>query len=135
METIYFLIFIGVCAFAVVWATRRSRSDTNLGGKHTPTHKKIPADKLITPADNRLAHKNQLWEARREQATKSVGSDKRFIPKFEAAHEAKYDGYSRRDRHHLTTAEHVKEEAQIEGHGDFSLTGTDFDLKEHASQT
>jgi len=135
METIYFLIFIGVCAFAVVWATRRSKSDTDLGSKRTSTRNKVPADKLITPVDNRLAHKNQLWEARRKQATKSVSSDKRFIPKFEAAHEAQYDGYSRRDRHHLTTTEHVKEEAQIEGHGDFSLTGIDFDPKEHASQT
>ena len=135
METIYFLIFIGVCAFAVVWATRRSNSDTSLGSRRKPTQNKVPADKLITPADNRLAHKNELWEARRKHATKGFGSRKQFIPKFEAAKEAQYDGYSRRDRHHLTATEQVKEEAHIEEHGDFSMTGAEFDPKVHASQT
>ena len=134
METIYFLIFIGVCAFAVVWATHRSKSGTSLGSRRTPTHNRGPADKLITPTDNRLAHKNELWEARRKHATKGFSSRKQFIPKFEAAKEAQYDGYSRRDRHHITATEQVKEDDHIEGHGDFSLTGTDFDPKQHASQ-
>jgi hypothetical protein len=135
METIYFLTFIGVCTFAVVWATRRSKAGTSLGSRRTPTKNKLPADKLLTPVDNRLAHKNELWEARRRQATKGFSSRKKFIPKFEAAKEAQYDGYSRRDRHHITAIEQVKEEAHIEGHGDFSMTGVKLDPKEHASQT
>ena len=135
METIYFLIFIGVCAFAVVWATRRSKAGTDLGSRRTSARNIVTSDKLVTPVDNRLAHKNELWEARRKQATKGCNSRKKFIPKFEAAKEAQYDGYSRRDRHHLTSTEHVKQEAHIEGHGDFSMTSADFDSKEHASQT
>ena len=135
METIYFLMFIGACAFAVVWATRRSKTDTDLGSRRTPTRNIVSSEKLVTPTDNRLAHKNQLWEARRKQATKGRNSRKKFIPKFEAAKEAQYDGYSRRDRHHVTATEHVKEEAHIEGHGDFSMTSLDSDPKEHASQT
>ena len=135
METIYFLMFIGVCAFAVVWATRRSKTNTDLGSRRTPTRNNLHSDKLHTPTNNRLAHKKELWEARRKHATKGIGSRKQFIPKFEAAKEAQYDGYSRRDRHHVTPTEAVKEEAHIEGHGDFSMSSTDFDPKEHASQT
>ena len=135
METIYFLIFIGVCAFAVVWATRRSKAGTNLGSRRTSDRNNLSSDKLITPADNRLGHKKELWEARRRHATKGLNSRKQFVPRFEAVKEAQYDGYSRRDRHHLTATERVKEEAHIEGHGDFSMTSADFDSKEHASQT
>ena len=135
METIYFLIFIGVCAIAVVWATRGSKRHTDLGSRRKPTRNKLSSDKLLTPADNRLAHKNELWEARRNQATKGLRSRQQFIPRFEAAKEAQYDGYSRRDRHHVTPSEAVKEEAHIEGHGDFSMSSNDFDSKEHASQT
>jgi hypothetical protein len=135
METIYFLMFIGVCAFAIVWVTRRSKRRTDLGSRRTSARNISHADKLLTPADNRLAHKNELWEARRNQATKGLRSRQQFIPRFEAAKEAQYDGYSRRDRHHVTPSETVKEEAHIEGHGDFSMSSNDFDSKEHASQT
>jgi len=135
METIYFLMFIGACAFAVVWAMRRSKTDTGLGSRRTPTRNNLHSDKLHTPTNNRLAHKKELWEARREHATKGIGSRKQFVPRFEAAREAEYDGYSRRDRHHLTASEHVKEEAHIEGHGDLSMSSSEFDSKEHASQT
>ena len=132
METIYFLIFIGVCAFAVVWATRRSKT----GSRRKPTRNKIASEKLFTPVDNRLAHKNQLWEARREQANKGVNSGKMFVPKFEAAQEAQYDGYSRRDRHHLTATERVRrEETHTDRHGNLSITRARFNPKEHASQT
>jgi hypothetical protein len=135
METIYFLMFIGVCAFAIVWATRRSKANTDLGRGRTPTRNNLVSDKLHTPAENRLSHKKELWEARRKQATKGFSSHKQFVPKFEAAEEAQYDGYSRRDRHHVTASEQVKEEAHIEGHGDLSMSSIDFDPKEHASQT
>ena len=135
METIYFLVFIGVCAFAVVWATRRSKTGTDLGSRRAPTHNNLHSDKLQVPANNRLAHKKELWEARCKHATKGIGSGERFIPKFEAAKEAQYDGYSRRDRHHVSPTEAVKEEAHIEGLGDFSMSSIDLDMKEHASQT
>jgi len=135
METIYFLIFIGVCAFAVVWMTRRSHTKTDLAGRRTSTKTGVVEKSLATPVSNRLSNKNEIWEQRRKQATKGFSSRKQFVPKFEAAKEAQYDGYSRRDRHHVTASEQVKEEAHIEEHGDFSMTSVDFDPKEHASQT
>ena len=134
METIYFLIFIGVCAFVVVWATRSSKSKTSLtSGRHSK-NAGLVNESLTTPASNRLSHKEEIWDSRRKQATKGFSTPQQFVPKFEAAHAAEYDGYSRRDRHHLTSSEHVKKEAQIEGHGDFSMTSVEFDSKEQASQ-
>jgi hypothetical protein len=135
MEIFYFLIFIGVGAFAVVWAMRRSKTGTIPATKHTSTKANLSSDLLSTPTDSRLSHKEKMWETRREQARKGSSAPNRFIPKSEAAKEAQYDGYSRRDRHHLSATEHVKEEAHIEGHGDFSITSIGSDSKEHASQS
>ena len=134
METIYFLIFIGVCAFAVVWATRRSKSDTNLAGRGHSKKSRLVNESLTTPASNSLSHKEEIWDRRRKQATKGFSTPQQFVPKFEAAQAAEYDGYSRRDRHHVTASEHVKKEAQIDGHGDLSMTSVEFDSKEQASQ-
>ena len=134
METIVFLIFIGVCAFAVVWATRKSKSGTHLAGRRNSKKARLVNESLTTPASNRLSHKEEIWNRRCKQATKGIGTPKKFVPKFEAAAEAQYDGYSRRDRHHVTPSEQVKEEARIEGHGDFSMASVEIDSKEHASQ-
>ena len=135
MEIIYFLILIGVCAFAVVWAMRRSKTETDLVSKRFPTKAEPPNDLLTTPGDTPFAHKNELWATRRKHATKGFSNSKRFVPRSEAAQESKYDGYSRRDRHHLTATGQVKEEAHNDEHEEPKMTSTDFDPNEHASQT
>ena len=134
METIYFIIFIGVCALAVVWASRRSKSETNLASRRHSKNAGLVNESLTTPASNRLSHKEEIWDSRCKQATKGFSAPQQFVPKFEAAQAAEYDGYSRRDRHHVTASEHVKKEAQIEGHGDFSMPSVEFDSKEQTSQ-
>jgi len=135
METIYFLISIGVCAFVVVWVARRSKTETNFAGKRTPTETD-PAHKLLkTPADNRLSHKEEIWERRRKHATKGFSAPKPFVPKSEAAKAAQYDGYSRRHRHHLTASEHVKEEAHLDERDGPKMTSIEFETKEQASRT
>jgi hypothetical protein len=123
MEIIYFLIIIGICAFAVVWAMRKSKTETDLSGRSVPTKAETSNELLTTPADTLFSHKKKLWETRRKHATKGFSNSKRFVPRFEAAQESKYDGYSRRDRHHVATTREVKEEAH------------DVDPKEHGSQT
>jgi hypothetical protein len=123
MEIIYFLIIIGVCAFAVLWAMRKSKTGIDLAGKRDPTKAKPSNELLATPADTLFSHKKKLWETRRKQITKGFSNPRRFIPRSEAAKESKYDGFSRRDRHHLATTGEVKEEAH------------DVDPKDHASQT
>jgi hypothetical protein len=109
MEAIYFLIFIGVCAFLVVWATHRSNNKADLAKKRKVVKKEAPgSDRLAHPLDNRLAHKEEIWEQRRKHASKDLSATQSFIPKS-VSNTPQYDGYSRRDRHHLTNTGHVKE--------------------------
>ena len=113
MGTIYFLIFVGVCAFVVVWATRKSRLDADRAKRQAAAQQKTLSEKLMPTSSNRLSDKEKLWEARRKHATEGFGSGKRFVPKFEATAYEEYDGYSRRDRHHLTKRARVAEEDKI----------------------
>ena len=110
METIYFLIFVGACAFVVVWATRKSRLDADRAKRQAAAQQKTLSEKLMPTASSRLLDKEKLWEARRKHATEGFGSGRPFVPKFEASAYTEYDGYSRRDRHHLTRKAKVAEE-------------------------
>ena len=112
METIFFLIFVGVCAILVVWAIRRPGGKSELGARRKKRLGKTEADKLTVPFDNRLSHREAIWEQRREQASQDFMAKQSFIPKS-AGTTPEYDGYSRRDRHHVTPTGNVKEEAHI----------------------
>jgi hypothetical protein len=115
METIYFLVFVGVIAFAVVWAARKSNNDKkDLASKRKSKKANSTPDLLSTPAGTRLSRKDEIWELRREHASKDLSAAKRFVPKFESGAEPQYDGYSRRDRHHLTTVGKVAEESHTD---------------------
>ena len=135
METVYFLIFIGVCAFVVVWATRKPGADTDLA-HHNPRARDNQAEKLLkTPADSRLAHKEEIWDERRRRAKKGFNSPGQFVPRFETTQEPEDDGYSRRDRHHVTAHEHVKKEAHVDQVEDLAMPSIKYEAKGHASQT
>lgn len=112
METVIFLIFVGVCAFVAVWVTRKSGKQKNLS--------KTPSEKLTPTTHDRLSRKEDIWEARRQFAQKNLSSVQKYVPKSAAAAEPEYDGYSRRDRHHLTTVGRVKKESHIEDSKKFS---------------
>jgi hypothetical protein len=113
METIYFLIITGVIAFAIVWFARRPKTNTDLAARKARKDF-AESDKLLkTPAGHRLSRKEELWEERRRQARKGHNEPGKFVPKFQKSAEPEYDGYSRRDRHHVTSSEHVKEESHI----------------------
>jgi hypothetical protein len=114
METIYFLIFVGVCAFAVVWATRSSKSKTNLAAKSSANRDRKSSEKLMAPSDSRLAHRELIWEERRKRAARGYTPKQTFVPKSVAGTSPEYDGYSRRDRHHVAPTGAVKEEAHID---------------------
>jgi hypothetical protein len=134
METIYFLIFVGVCACAVVWATRNTKKKTNLAARNKARQAKMSSDKLATPADARLAHKRQIWEARKHLVTEGYDGRQSFIPKSVAGGDPEYDGYSRRDRHHLTRSGHVKEEAHIDDRVELAKTRIKFESEKHSTQ-
>lgn len=115
METVIFLIFVGACAFVAVWVTRKSGKQKNLS--------KTPSERLTPTTHDRLSRKEDIWEARRQFAQKNLSSVQKYVPKSTAAAEPEYDGYSRRDRHHLSTVGQVKKESHIEDPKKLSARG------------
>ena len=102
MEIVLFLTFIGICTVVLLvvgmGSKRRKGRSTSKAG----------SEKLVTPADSVLAHRDELWQMRTRGNSMDVAETNRFVPR---SVEPEYDGYSRRDRHHLTPkATHVKEE-------------------------
>jgi len=124
MATIYFLLFIAVCVLGVLWATHSSKPKTDLAANRKKKYTKAASEKLVTPADSILSHKEEIWQKRRKHATKGASPTPSFIPKSVAAKKPEYDGYSRRDRHHVTPEEQVKKEAHVE---DLQMTSIEFD--------
>jgi len=131
MQIIYFLAFIAACAVVLIWATGRSKKETDLAGRKKTIPKKQQADKLLTPADHLLSHRNQVWQSRRHKAADDVLMTNQFAPRSKSAGQTEYDGYSRRDRHHV-----VKQHAHVkkEGHADeLSMSRMTFKRGEHAA--
>lgn len=135
METIYFLIAVGVCAFAVVWVTRASKAKTNLARKRKITSSRQVSEKLATPADNRLSHREKIWEQRQNLSATGFIEKQTFVLKSEAGTAPEYDGYSRRGRHHVAPTGTVKEEAHISDKNEFAMSSTQFKRGDHATQT
>ncbi len=135
MEIVVFFVFIAVCAFALVWASRKTRSETELARRKRQDRNKSSADKLAAPRDNLLSHNDQVWQSRRQHATSGVEATNRFVPKSEDSGTPEYDGYSRRDRHHVMDPNaHIKEEQQEqEGEEDFTMTAIEFEADEKAA--
>ena len=118
MGTIYFLIIIGLGAFAVVWASRRSNAVHDLKKKPASMSAMQPFEKLTPTSHDVLSRKEDIWEARRSHTQKQFSTRQQFVPKSEASEEPQYDGYSLRDRHHLIPKGQVAEEAHIDDRGE-----------------
>ncbi len=114
METIYFLVFVGVCIGIITLAARKSKSKTGLERKSAHNSFRPASEKMLLSTDSRLINKEEIWKARQRHASEGFAAPKPYIPKSELKREAEYDGYSRRDRHHLTKVAKVKEEAHVE---------------------
>lgn len=124
MEIVIFFAFIAVCAFALVWASRKTRSEADLAHRKRLKRNEGRSEKLVAPRDNLLAHGDEVWQSRRQHATTGVAPTNQFVPKSEASGNPEYDGYSRRDRHHVKDRKaQVKEEAHEE---EFTMTAVEF---------
>ena len=126
METIYFLMFVGVCVVLAIWAMNKPGKKTNLASRTPTTWTGAKSDKLAPPLDSRLSHKEEIWALRRKHASEGIAAKQSFIPKS-AGKAPEYDGYSRRDRHHLTRSGHVKEEAHIDDRVELAKTRIKFE--------
>ena len=123
MEIVVFFGFIAVCAFALVWASRKTRSEKELAGAARRKRNESRSEKLKTPRDSLLAHNDQVWQSRRQHHTTGVEDTNRFVPKSAAADTPEYDGFSRRDRHHVyDRSAQVKEDPEEE----FTMTAVEF---------
>ncbi|MCU0988886.1 MAG: hypothetical protein MUE63_04680 [Xanthomonadales bacterium] len=113
MEIVYFIAFIVACAFLVIWSTGKSKKETELAQKRKAKVKKSRAELLETPADYTLSRPDQLWFTRKSASALGVTPTNLFAPKSQAP-EPEYDGYSRRDRHHVAdpTAT-IKQDARV----------------------
>jgi hypothetical protein len=126
MGTTYFLIFIGLGAFAVVWASRRSNAAHDLKKRSASTSARQPFEKLTPTSHDVFSRKEEIWEARRDYAQKQLSNRQQFVPKSVASAEPQYDLYSRRDRHHLIPNGQVAKEANIEEIDEALISPIDF---------
>ena len=132
MEIVIFFVFVAVCAFALVWASRKTKAETDLAHKRRAVRNKSRSEKLVAPRDSLLSHKEEVWATRRQHANSGVENTNKFAPKSSSDGNPEYDGYSRRDRHHVRqrTAQ-VKKESHAEDEA-FTMTAIEFDQEPNA---
>jgi hypothetical protein len=99
------------------WLIRRSGSnrttDLPRGQSEVGRFPTSPAEQLATPGNNRLAHRQEIWEQRRKHAAHISASDSDSHGQVKFRSVPEYDGYSRRDRQHLAPA-NVKQQERVE---------------------
>lgn len=115
MEMVIFLVLVGIFGTVILVVARKSKSRTALARRHSRKGFNAPDEKLLVRSDTVLGNKNEMWKARKEHATESFSTKPSFIPKSEAEKQPVYDGYSRRDRHHLATHARAKEGKHSDG--------------------
>ena len=126
MEIVIFFVFVAVCAFALVWASRKTKAETELAHKRRVRRNKSRSENLVAPRDALLSHKEEVWATRRQHANSGVESTNKFVPKSVSDGNPEYDGYSRRDRHHVRQrTARVKAESHAED--ELTMTAIEFD--------
>lgn len=114
MELFLFIVFVAVCALLLFRATSKPKNRISAKQERRLKEKKARAQLLETPAVYTLSRPGQPRRTRRDPATLGVSRTNRFSPKSRST-DPEYDGYSRRDRHHVTDLNaQVKDEAHIE---------------------
>jgi len=120
MEIIYFIMFVAACAVLLMWAAgksgrQRKQQAKTRGLREKARGKQQQADLLSTPSNYLLANRGEVWRQKRQKAAEDVIVTNRFVPKSVSAGEPEYDGFSRRDRHHVVVGTaHIKKEDHIE---------------------
>lgn len=109
MEWFLFIVFVAVCALLLFRATKQSKKKVDREHERKLKERKARAEMLETPAVYTLARPDQPWHTRRKLSTTGGSRPEPFKPRFES-NDPKYDGYSRRDRHHIADVEVVIED-------------------------
>jgi len=115
MEIVYFISFVVLCALILRWAFSRSAKNAEKARKRNRVRQKRQAELLSTPTNYVLSRGDEVWRKKREKGAEDVIVTNRFAPKSETAGEPEYDGYSRRDRHHVVVGTaYIKDENHID---------------------
>jgi hypothetical protein len=120
MEIIYFIVFVAACAVLLMWVAGKSGKSRKKQAKDRASRaqaqgKKQQADRLSTPSSYLLSNSGEVWRRKRQKAAEDVIVTNRFVPKSVSAGEPEYDGFSRRDRHHVVVGTaHIKKEDHID---------------------
>lgn len=107
MKILIFIVLVTACAIALIWATRKT-VDEQERARHRQDRRRRQrqaSDKLAAPGDSLLSRKEELWATRRQHANLGVEDLNRFKPRSDTHGVPEYDGYSRRDRHHVLQPE------------------------------
>jgi hypothetical protein len=117
MGTIIFILFVIAATAVVAWQIDHhgKKKKKTAALKSKPRSKPVANDRLFTPADNVLAHREEVWARKRARAQEDVIATNRFAPRSSTHGELEYDGYSRRDRAHVVVGSaHIKKEDHVD---------------------
>ena len=113
MEMFLFIVFVAACALLLIRASKKSKQKVDVDHKRKLKERNARGKLLETPAIYTLACPDQPWHTRGKLSNTGVERTNVFAPKSEST-VPEYDGYSRRDRHHVTDLDaQIKDEDHI----------------------
>ena len=116
MGIFYFIAFVVACVLVLAWMTDKSKKqNAKLAAKRKTKAKTQHTERLSTPSDYLLSNRDHVWQKKRTTAAEDVIVTNRFVPRSQSKGEAEYDGFSRRDRHHVVVGTaYIKKEDHID---------------------
>ena len=116
MGIFYFIAFVVACVLVLAWMTDKSKKrNARQAAKRKSRVKTQRTEPLATPSDYLLANRENIWQKRRTMVAEDVIVTNRFTPRSESRGESEYDGFSRRDRHHVVVGTaYIKKEGRID---------------------
>jgi hypothetical protein len=114
MEIVIFVSIVAAVVLGVMWVSGRSKKEPDRAQQRMHQLKKARKELLETPANYTLSRPDQLWHTRRRGATMGVNRTNAFVARS-LGQDPEYDGYSRRDRHHVHDRHaHIKTETHVD---------------------
>lgn len=101
MEIVIFFMFVAACALALLWASRKTKAENELARRKRAHRNRARSGKMTAGSEALMSSKTEAWNTRRHHAALGVQKVNKFAPKSESGGVPEYDGYSRRDRHHI----------------------------------
>lgn len=121
MEIVIFFMFVAACALALLWASRKTKAESDLARRKRAHRNRARSEKLTAKSEALMASDEGVWNTRRHHASTGVQRVNRFAPKSASGDIPEYDGYSRRDRHHVRDR-NARVHENVDGEKSFTMT-------------